>query len=160
MAVRVHPTLGRDELGGEVKETNGGDSGGIVEARSTPRSSVRASEKCCRNSISYLVAPVLGNESSYVWSLATGMPRFRGTYAPRSRSNWRIDEFPRKIKHLRNGWHPDFCGELAVGIFGWTGSRWSMGGSLFTGGDAFDLVGNGREIRSWRVGLRFGVTYN
>lgn len=53
-----------------------------------------------------------------------------------------------------------FGGELAAGLFGWTGDRWSMGGSLFAGGEAFDLDGNGRAVRSWRVGLRFGAAFN
>lgn len=51
-------------------------------------------------------------------------------------------------------------GELSIGLFGWMGDRWSMGGSLFTGGEAFDLDANAREIRSWRLSLRFGVADN
>jgi hypothetical protein len=45
IADREDPPFARDGLSGEVKEANGGDAGGIVEARSTKRSPLRTSEK-------------------------------------------------------------------------------------------------------------------
>ncbi len=51
-------------------------------------------------------------------------------------------------------------GELEAGLFGWTGARFSMGGSLFGGVAGIDLDGDDRQISGWRLGIRVGVVYN
>lgn len=51
-------------------------------------------------------------------------------------------------------------GEIEVGLGGWTGARWAMGGSLFGGGTGLDVDGNDRQFSSWRVGLRLNLVHN
>jgi hypothetical protein len=51
-------------------------------------------------------------------------------------------------------------GELEAGLFGWTGARFSMGGSLFGGVEGIDLDGDQKEISGWRLGIRVGMVYN
>lgn len=53
-----------------------------------------------------------------------------------------------------------FGGEAEIGLGGWTGDHWAVGGSLFGGGSGLDLDGNGRSAGAWKVGLRFHVVYN
>ncbi len=50
--------------------------------------------------------------------------------------------------------------ELEMGLYGWSGPRWSLGGSLFGGVKGVDLDGDGTASSGWHLGIRVGMVYN
>lgn len=60
-----------------------------------------------------------------------------------------------------DGHHLMLGGEGGFGIQRWVGERWSMGGSIFAGGEAFSIYGNSQwSLNRARMGLRIAVTFN
>lgn len=51
-------------------------------------------------------------------------------------------------------------GEVELGLHWWVGDQWSLGGSVFAGGEAVELDGDGESQARARGGLRIGVTFN
>lgn len=50
--------------------------------------------------------------------------------------------------------------EVEAGLYGWSGPKASLGGSLFGGVKGLDVDGDGAAPSGWHLGIRVGMVYN
>ena len=96
-----------------------------------------------------------------VQSLAAG---FGGTTYFNPRKGWwlsaKVGAAALKLNGTQVSGEWGAAGEVSIGYHGWIGRRWTVGGSLFAGGEGLDFDQNGVRPGGFQAGLRLGMVFN